>query len=141
MGSVAKKIFCPLKGDSVMNQNNSIIKTLEVVSFGDYNGNIQALKDKGYKVLRYKAMTFNDDFGLLIEDSNSIVVANRNLFLKYFVGKTCNVKVEKSPKLDIEVATAISIVKEEVKDEVKESKTGSNELVEALLNPKEGGNK
>lgn len=120
-----------------MNQNNSIIKTIEVVSFGDYNGDIQVLKDKGYKVLRYKAMTFNDDIGLLVEDSDSIVVGNRNLFLKYFVSKTCNVKVEMSPTLNIEVVTAISIVKQEV----KESTTGSNELVDALLNSKEGGNK
>ena len=120
-----------------MNQNNSIIKTFEVVSFGDYNGTIQALKDGGYKVLRYKVKTFDEVLGLEYEGSHSIVVANKDLFLKYFVGKTCNVTVVKSPKLNIEVATAISIVKEEV----KESATGSNELVDALLNSKEGGNK
>ena len=100
-----------------MNQNNSTIKTLDVVSFGDYNGNIQALKDGGYKVIRYKVKTFDEVLGLEYEGSHSLVVANKDLFLKYFVGKTCNVTVVKSPKLDIEVATAISIVKQETKEE------------------------
>ena len=101
---------------SALHSNNTEVKTpniIDVTSFGDYIGKIDALKDAGYKVLRYKVTTFDELLGIEFEGSKSVLVANKELFLRSYVGKRCQVEVVVSPKLGIEVVKAISVVKEE----------------------------
>lgn len=105
-----------LNASALNNEVKTEVKTpaiIDVTSFGDYVGKIDALKDAGYKVLRYKVTAFDEILGIEFEGSKSVLVANKELFLKSYIGKRCQVEVVVSPKLGIEVVKAISVVREE----------------------------
>jgi hypothetical protein len=107
---------------------DSKTQVVEVKNFG---------KDSEYEgvyKLYFKSGVQKGRFGGEFDKYDSYRVNNPNLRLAYYIDKKVTLTLTKYEGYDFYVIDSIEIVKEE-------SETGSNELVEALVNPKKGGNK
>lgn len=110
---------------------NKIVSKTQVVEVTHFS---KDTKHEGVYRLYFKSGVQKGHFGGEFDKLDYYLVNNPNLRLAYFVGKKVTLTLTRYPGCDFDVIDSIETVKEE-------SETGSNELVEALVNPKKGGNK
>lgn len=91
-------------------------------------------KYEGVYRLYFKSGVQKGYFGGEFDKYDSYAVNNPNIRLAYYLDKKVTLTLTRYEGYEFYVIDGIEIVKEE-------SETGSNELVEALVNPKKGGNK